>query len=384
MRRFSVLLGVFLCAFLIGSASATAQVAGGTEVLDPGGHTLTWTGTWTRDVQSSVSATDFEGILLQGDSMLFGVVVYSNSVSGAELRDVFVDSFATTLGNYATIDSGSDRGVHYELGSGSDVTLYAVFIDGGLTSQSLGYFVVAPTATFASSVQAIQRDFTLDGGMVLKGVDGAGLQQRAGGGTSTTGVVSTTSTGVATTGTANTTTTTTTGAVAQQPAQRTIDSSVTVGATQVGWTGPWVYETDTSSTTQATFSQFDQVTGVLKLVSYGEVTNVSGDAGTAVETYAQTFLASVSAANVVQLDGGTLANGTEWRLYRFNLQGNDLAFIVTGSQNASGSVVVSTVTSNAPMLTFTLMEAQEQFTLNGTTPLFDGVDPILTTLMLFS
>jgi hypothetical protein len=380
MRRFCVLFGVFLCAFLIGSANATAQVAGGSEVLDPGGHTLSWTGTWTKDVQSSVSATDFEGILLQGDSKLFGVVVYANTASGAELRDVFVDSFATTLGNYATIDSGSDRGIHYELGSGSDVMLYAVFIDGGLSTQSLGYFVVAPTASFASAVQAIQRDFTLDGAMVLKGVDGAGLQQRAGGG-APAGVTTTTNTAIAKTGTSNTTTTTT---VAQVPDQRAIDDTVTVGATQVGWTGPWVYETDTSSTTQATFTQFDQATGSIKLVSYGEVTNVTSDAGTAVETYAQTFLASVSAANVLQLDGGTLANGTEWRLYRFDLQGNDLAFIVTGSQSASGAFVVSTVTSNAPMLTFTLMEAQEQFTLNGTTPLFDGVDPILTTLMLFS
>ena len=407
MRRFSAIFTMFLLFFMLGTAVSSAQTAGNTEVLDPGGHTLTWTGNWTKDTAASTATTDFEGVLLQGTDTVFGVVVYGSSLSGAEMRDVFVDSFGASLGGYSTIDVGSENGVHYELGSGATVTLYAVFIDGGLGAQSLGYFIVAPTATFANSVATAQADFKLNGGAVLNGVDGAGLQQRAQGGvatsgttnTGTTGTTNTGTTGTTNTGTTGTTNTGTTGTTTQQPTtnvpanqttgtttqqtQRVVNQTTMVGATEIGWSGPWTHDVANSSPDQAMFSQADQATGSLKLVSYGEFVDASVTTpAAAIDTYTQAFFQGAGVTNATQLDGGTLANGGEWRLYRYTLQGVDLATFVSGSQNATGAFVVTTVTGNAFELMFTMIEVQEQFSINRTVSLLDGVDPILVTLSL--
>lgn len=392
MRRFSAVITMIL--FLVGTMAASAQVAGGSEVMDPGGHMLQWTGNWTKNTEISQATTDFEGVLLEGGTRMFGTVVYANNLPGAEMRDVFVDAFGSSLGNYSTIDAGSDSGVHYELGKGSDVTLYAVFIDGGLGAQSLGYFVVAPSMEFANAVTTIQADFTLNGGPVLKGVEGNGLQQRAMGGTGSTGSASTVpNTGVtnnpATTG--NTVTNQQAGQTTnppvvnagQVPAQRVVDETIFVANTEVGWTGPWEYDLASSTTDQATFSNVDQATGTLKLVTYGEFADQSvAGTGAALTTFTDAFFQGAGATNARQIDGGTLANGSEWRLYSFNLQGLDLSIFVTGSQIANGMFVVTTVTANTTAIQQTLAEVQQDFSLNRTTPVFDGVDPIQVTVGL--
>jgi len=386
MRRFSAIFATFLLFFMIGATVSAAQTTGGAEVLDPGGHTLTWTGNWTKDTNASIQTTDFEGVLLQGTDTIFGVVVYGNGTSGAELRDVFVDSFGSTLGNYSTIDSGSDGSVHYELGSGATVTLYAVFIDAGLGAQSIGYFIVAPTATFANAVSTVQAEFKLNGSMVLNGVDGTGLQQRAQGGTGTvnTGTTGTTNTGTAQQPTNNIPANQTipnTGTT--QQTQRVVTATTTVGATEVGWTGNWTHDVANSSPDQAMFSRTDAATGSLSLVSYGEFLDPSIlNSAAAIETYTQAFFQGAGATNVTQLDGGVLSNGVEWRIYRFSLQGIDLATFVTGGQNAGGAWVITTVTGNASQMTLTLIDVQEQFSINKTASLLEGVDPIIVTLTL--
>lgn len=350
MRRFSLFLAMIL--FMVATPLVSAQV-GNSEQLDPGGHRLTWTGNWFLDIQSSMAGPDYEGLLFEGNEMLFGTVVYGNTVSGAEMRDVFVDGFGSEMTSYGSIDSGSRSGVHWELGNGSGVTLYAVFIDGDLGSQSLGYFVVAPTSSFASSITTIQRDFKLNGAAVLQGVDGAGLQQRSQSGGN---------------------------AVAAVPA---VQNSTFVYATEVGWNGPWTYDTANSDNSYASFLQTNEASGVMKLVGYTEYYDTgAATSGQAVNNYTRTFFSSLGVFDNRQLDGGTLANGTEWQLHRFTYQGFDLSTFVTVSLMSDGSYAVTSVTGNANQMTLTLIEVQEQFSINRSKSLLDGVDPILVTLTL--
>jgi hypothetical protein len=352
MRRFAFLFAMVL--FMVSASLVSAQTGINSEQLDPGGHRLQWSGNWYLDLDASIAETDFEALVLQNGEMLFGVVVYGNTASGAELRNVFVDGFGSELATYGTIDSGSRSGVHWELGSGSGVTLYAVFIDGGLNAQSLGYFVIAPTGSFASTVTTVQRDFTLDGGPVLRGVDGAGLQQRAqsAGGNQ----------------------------VANVPVTQ---NSVFVYGTEVGWTGAWQQDVAASTVDQVAFTQIDQAAGVMKLVSYGEFTD-SSVFGTsqALSAFAEGFFSSIGTFDSRQLDGGTLTNGAEWRLYRFTYNGIDLSTFMTVSQMANGSFAVTTVTGNANMMTLTITEVQQQFSLDRSRSLLQGVDPNLVTLSL--
>lgn len=403
MRLLSAVLTMIL--FLLGTTAATAQTTGGSEVLDPGGHTLQWNGNWTKNNEISQATVDFEGALLEGENKMFGTVVYANTLSGAEMRDIFVNAFGTSLGGYTTIDAGSDSGVHYELGKGTDVTLYAVFIDGGLGAQSLGYFVVAPSADFANAVASIQADFTLNGGPVLQGVEGNGLQQRATGGTGTTSTVPNTgvTNNTATTGNQQTQqpvnqqtqqpinqqagqTTTTNPPVTnagQVQTQRIVDETVFVGTTELGWTGGWVYDTSSSTPEQATFSLVDQATGTMKIITYGEFADASiVGTGAAITTFTDAFFQGAGVTNARQVDGGFLTNGNEWRLYSFNLEGLDLSLFVTGSQNPNGMFVITTATANTVALQQTLGQVQQDFSLNRTMPVLDGVDPIQVTIGL--
>ena len=354
MRRFSILftMVLFMVASPLVSTSASAQVS--SEQLDPGGHRLTWSGNWFLDLQSSLAGPDYEGLLYEGgDGTVFGVFVYANTVSGGELRDVVVDEFAFGLSGYRTVDNGSRSGVHWELGTGSGNTVYAVFIDGDLGAQSLGYFVIAPSTTFANSVTTIQRDFQLNGAAVLQGVDGLGLQQRA----QTSG-----------------------NRVASVP---TVQNSVFVYATEVGWNGPWTYDLQNSDTGYASFSQINESAGTMKLVSYTEYYDTAAvTPGQALNNYTRTFFQALGVFNSQQLDGGTLGNGAEWQLHRFNYQGIDLATFVTVSLMSDGSYAVTAVSGNAGLMTLTLIEVQEQFSVNRSRSLLDSVDPISVTLTL--
>ncbi|HEV2127470.1 MAG TPA: hypothetical protein VGR22_02500 [Thermomicrobiales bacterium] len=96
----------------------------------------------------------------------------------------------------------------------------------------------------------------------------------------------------------------------------------------------------------------------------------------------QAFVSSLGVFDARQLDGGTLNNGTEWQLHRFTYQGIDLATFVTVSLMSDGSYAVTSVTGNVDQMTLTLIEVQEQFSVNRSRSLLQGVDPILVTLTL--
>lgn len=354
MRRLALLLTMIL--FMVATALVSTSVSAQTnsEQLDPGGHRLTWSGNWFFDLQRSLAGPDYEGLLFEGgDGTVFGVFVYANTVSGGELRDVVVDEFAIGLSGYQTIDTGSRSGVHWELANGGGNTVYAVFIDGDLGAQSLGYFVIAPSNNFANSVTTIQRDFQLNDAAVLQGVDGLGLQQRAQTGGNR---------------------------VSSAPV---VENSTFVYATEVGWSGPWTYDLQNSDNSYASFSQINEAAGTMKLVSYTEYyDNAAATPGQALTNYTRSFFQALGVFNVQQLDGGTLGNGTEWQLHRFNYQGIDLATFVTVSLMSDGSYAVTAVSGNATMMTLTLLEVQEQFSINRNVSLLEGVDPIAVTLTL--
>ena len=52
------------------------------------------------------------------------------------------------------------------------------------------------------------------------------------------------------------------------------------------------------------------------------------------------------------------------------------------SQNSAGAYVITTVTANSSILMLTMIDVQAQFSLNGSTSMLAGVDPILTTIKL--
>lgn len=123
----------------------------------------------------------------------------------------------------------------------------------------------------------------------------------------------------------------------------------------------------------------------MELVSYGEFSDPSmTSVPAAVDGFANAFLQSAGATNVQQVDGGVLQNGATWKVYRFNLQGSDLSTFVMGSQNASGAYVITTVTANSELLMLTMIDVQAQFSLNRTTSMLAGVDPIMTTIKVLA
>jgi hypothetical protein len=405
MRRITTVFAMilFMVSFVAGVALSTspasAQIGPGSRVL-ANGQVLTWSDFYELD-QTTVAVVDgVEFVDLYSATGWFSVITTNFPAYGNVLRDLSVQDLQATV-PLRQIDRGDYDNVSYSLDTtiyqGVDIGAFTLVLDQGSYAQLT--MVVAPVTTFQYELQIAQAELTIGGGGVFQGVDPVKMQNIL---TGATGVplmdlnaTTTTQTVVvpanqATTAQttnppANTTTTTQT---TNPPANTTTTtqttnvpvttSSVMVGSTQVGWSGPWVQETGLSTPTQVAFSQVDQAAGTVEMVSYGEFATGS----VTLDSYAQTFFQGAGATNVQQTDGGVLANGAEWRVYRFSLQGTDMGTFVMGKPTTTGSYAITMVTGNAPLMMFTLIDVQTQFSLNGSASLLDGVDPILASISL--
>jgi hypothetical protein len=358
------------------------------------GQVLTWSDFYELD-QTTVAVVDgVEFVDLYSATGWFSVITTNFPAYGNVLRDLSVQDLQSTV-PLRQIDRGDYNNVSYSLDTtiyqGVDIGAFTLVLDQGGYAQLT--MVVAPVTTFQYELQIAQKELTIGGGGVFQGVDAVKMQSIL---TSATGVP------LADLNAGNTTTVAPAPVqqapvaqqpVQQQPAQQPAQtgqvavqpptSTLFVGSTQVGWAGTWQQSSAGTSANQATFSRQSQAGGTMELVSYGEFTDPSmTSVPVAVDTFANAFLQAAGATNVQQVDGGVLQNGATWKVYRFSLQGNDLATFVMGSQNSAGAYVITTVTANSSILMLTMIDAQIQFSLNGTTSLLAGVDPILSTIKL--
>jgi hypothetical protein len=425
MRRFSVLatMILFMVSFVagatLGAGSAAAQVGPGSRVL-ANGQVLTWSDFYELD-QTTVAVVDgVEFVDLYSATGWFSVITTNFPAYGNVLRDLSVQDLQSSV-PLRQIDRGDYSNVSYSLDTtiyqGVDIGAFTLVLDQGGYAQLT--MVVAPVTTFQYELQIAQKELTIGGGGVFQGVDAVKMQGIL---TRATGVPladlnqqSSNTTVIVVPG----------GGQAQQPAQQQPaqqqpaqqqpaqqqpaqqqpaqqqpaqqqpaqtggmvsqpTSTVFVGNTEVGWTGSWQQNTSATSASQATFSRTNPTSGAMELVSYGEfsdpsMTSVPG----AVDAFANAFFQAAGATGVQQIDGGVLQTGATWKVYRYNLQGNDLATFVMGSQNATGAYVITTVTANTSTLMLTMIDVQAQFSLNRTTSMLAGVDPIMTTIKVLA
>lgn len=420
MRRFSVLatMILFMVSFVagatLGAGSAAAQIGPGSRVL-ANGQVLTWSDFYELD-QTTVAVVDgVEFVDLYSATGWFSVITTNFPAYGNVLRDLSVQDLQSSV-PLRQIDRGDYSNVSYSLDTtiyqGVDIGAFTLVLDQGGYAQLT--MVVAPVTTFQYELQIAQQELTIGGGGVFQGVDPVKMQGIL---TRATGVPladlnqqqSSNTTVIVVPG----------GGQAQQPAQQqpaqqqpaqqqpaqqqpaqtgqtqqpaqtggTVSqptSTVYVGNTEVGWSGSWQQSTSGTSANQATFSRTNPTGSTMELVSYGEFSDPSmTSVPAAVDGFANAFLQAAGATNVQQVDGGVLQNGATWKVYRFNLQGSDLSTFVMGSQNASGAYVITTVTANSELLMLTMIDVQAQFSLNRTTSMLAGVDPIMTTIKVLA
>ena len=400
MRRFtSIVTVVMIMAGIVagatfGAGSAAAQVGPGSRVL-ANGQVITWSDFYELD-QSTVAVIDgVELIDLYSATGWFSVITTNFPAYGNVLRDLSVQDLQSTV-PLRQIDRGDYSNVSYSLDTtiyqGVDIGAFTLVLDQGSYAQLT--MVVAPVTTFQYELEIAQAELTIGGGGVFQGVDAAKMQSIL---TNATGVQlmdlnqqqNANSTVIVVPGG---------GQTAQQPTQQQPTQqqpaqtgqvaiqqpvgTVMVGSTQVGWAGTW--QQNSADTSQATFSRQNQ-SGTMELVSYGEFADPSvASVPAAVDAFANAFLQSAGAVNVQQVDGGATQNGATWKLYRFTLNGSDLATFVMGSQTSTGAYVVTTVTANSSILMVTMIDVQAQFSLNGSTSMLAGVDPVLSTIKLLA
>jgi hypothetical protein len=414
MRRFSVVFAmiVFMISFVAGATltamPAAAQVGPASRTLI-NGQVLNWSDFYELDTTTVAVFDGIEIVDLYSATGWFSVISTNFPAYGNVLRDLSVQDLQTQI-PMRQIDRGDYDNVSYSLDTtnyqGVEVGIFTLVLEQANYAQLT--MIVAPVATFQYEMQISQAELAIAGSGVFKGVDPVVMQGHL---TRATGVPladlnapTTTTVAVSPVNQANTGQTqaaTTTGTTAQQPVntgQTTTQttqttttqvtaatSAIPVGGVQIGWSGAWTHDAANSSATQAMFSRIDQASGTIEMVSYGTFTDPAlTSASAAIDAYTQAFFQGAGAQNVQQLDGGVLANGAEWRLYRYTLQGIDLATFVTGVASPTGGYGVTTVTANAPLLMFTLIDVQATFSVNGTTSLLDQVDPILVSLNLYA
>ena len=154
-----------------------------------------------------------------------------------------------------------------------------------------------------------------------------------------------------------------------------VEQPVTVGQTEVGWSGDWQYDASSSMDQQATLTQVDASAGSIKLATYGEFQDETvDDPQAALETFANAFFDGAGAESVVEAGSGELDSGAVWKIYTFDLQGLQLTFLATVSQGEDGAYVVSTLTGNTDQFSATIEQAQAEITLNGEPTFLEGVD----------
>ncbi len=165
------------------------------------------------------------------------------------------------------------------------------------------------------------------------------------------------------------------GSVAAQDSTPAAEKPVTVGQTEVDWSGDWEYDPTSSMESQATLTQVDAENGSIKLATYGEFADDTvDDSSAALETFSSSFFEGAGAQSVTEAGSGTLENGAVWKIYTFDLQGLQLTFLATVSETADGAFVVTTLTGNTDQFPATIEQAQQEITLNGEPIYLAGVD----------
>lgn len=154
------------------------------------------------------------------------------------------------------------------------------------------------------------------------------------------------------------------------------DQGVTVGLTELTWTGNWQLDAVNSIEEQATLTQVDPATGSPLLASYGEFADITvSTPEEALNVFAGAFIESSGASDVVETGTGTLDSGAVWKHQTFELQGMQLSMLITVSQPAPGRFTVSTLTGNTATFESTLASAQQEILLDGEPAFLAGVTP---------
>lgn len=160
------------------------------------------------------------------------------------------------------------------------------------------------------------------------------------------------------------------------PEALSIDNElVTVGRTEVTWTGEWEFDTASSTDDQATFSLLDPATGTLKFASYGEFSDaLAVDGNEVLEVFAEAYFESAGAEGVEETGAGVLDDGTIWKRYTFDLQGLDVTFLISASVSGGDTYVVTTLTTNTSAFDASLEQVQQEIMLDGEPDFLAGID----------
>ncbi|HYH10871.1 MAG TPA: hypothetical protein VD789_00855 [Thermomicrobiales bacterium] len=170
---------------------------------------------------------------------------------------------------------------------------------------------------------------------------------------------------------------------AAQESTPAVEPPVTVGQTELSWTGDWQYDTVNSSPEQATLTQIDAETASIMLATYGEFAEAPvGADGQPIEgsqavldTFTEGFVQGVGAEFVQETAAGELEDGTAWKRFDFELQGIQLTLLVTVAASEDGGHVVSMLIGLPDQFGESLASAQEEILLDGEPTFLEGIEP---------
>lgn len=200
---------MFMLASLLPILSQDAAAAQNDGLIDDStyvsmasGETITWSGNWAYDEQSSTAKADGEVIALSSDT---GAVLFSYFPVGIDknsARDEILGSFAQSADNFVQVDRGSYDNVSYSLDraslSGNELGIFTLFIE-----RKDNVFVslfMSPVSVFQQGLASAQSDIKVEGTGVFAGIQPAGLQDalNANGGSSSSTTTKSTTTKVET------------------------------------------------------------------------------------------------------------------------------------------------------------------------------------------
>lgn len=156
-----------------------------------GTHEVTWESPWDRanGVGQKTGAGDEAVVFADGEGATLVIAVYdANHDLTTEFNNA-TSAIETSADTYETVDSGSYDAVSYALLKYSKnavkIGAFAIFIDGGLDGDDVGFVFTSPLSTFSSSLANAQKSISIDGEKILIDVDSAGLARQLGSSIST-------------------------------------------------------------------------------------------------------------------------------------------------------------------------------------------------------
>src|SRR5690606_20817288 len=93
------------------------------------------------------------------------------------------------------------------------------------------------------------------------------------------------------------------------------------------------------------------------------------------DTFTEQFVQGVGAEFVQEAGSGELEDGTDWKLFAFELQSFQLTLLITVGQAEDGSYVVSTLIATADQFGDRLAAVQEAILLDGEPTFLEGIEP---------